>query len=261
MKRAILSSLIVLFALSGCRSNIYYNYDSTGYVPYDPSLDNFSDIDTLSIDWINGDISIANALSGNIIDFYEETNQYPLYYKVVNTTLNIKFARSGIYKDSFNDFNKELILVFGDQTTFKKVEIKSVNSNIKFMGDYKSENTIIDLVNGKLSFDYLRGKNVTISTVNANVEVDAAFSLYHYEGSEIVYDKNIINISSVSADAKICVPEIFGYKVSFSTISGKYSSEYEEDKKHEKGNKLVNVRFSSVSGDLKMAKPTIETIE
>ena len=110
MKKVLLPILLALPFLSGCGTRVHYA-DSEKYTEFTGKVtinNNESIIKELQIDWISGEVDVQ---AGNEFTLSEESlkgSYKPLYYRIDNNTLDIKYCQSDIRLPS--NMSKKLVV-------------------------------------------------------------------------------------------------------------------------------------------------------
>lgn len=166
-----------------------------------------SDIDSISVEWLSGNIDVEY-YDGETISFSEpeqSNRDYKLRYLVADNELKIKYCKSGINSDA--KINKNLTIKIPNGLSLDGLDISAVSSNT--------------VVNG------LTVNSVDFETVSGDITANGSFSEIDCEGvsGNIIITDNIspvsVDSSTVSGDFKITVPaDISGFTIDYDTVSG-----------------------------------------
>ena len=223
-----------LLLLCGCTNSLNistYQYDDADM--YTKGGATISDtVENLEIDWIAGNVSIETH-EDNTVLFSEEANKdlndtNTMYYYLEDTTLHIKFCRSGDY--TLKNVEKDLTLYIPQELNLNEVEIESVSANLKFT-EISTINLEVDSVSGNINI-----KNCEISD---EIEVDSVSGAI-----DIILDAKIkdIDIDSVSGAITITASTIETADVSATSGKVIISSDVE----------LTDLKLDTISGNIKL---------
>lgn len=255
MKLRILAILPILL-LSSCDIVDGYNYADEGYQKYSGEVTDFTDIENINVDWLNGSVSIGQNYD-NIVSFYENDSDYPLYYKVDGKELNIKVVKSGMTSRHLKKLDKSLYLSLPAFTN--KLTVSTVDTSIQMYGNVEVESGSFNTVNGYFSAEKYCAKSTKINSV----ETSYYFTYMKCPNSELikstpddepsdapVYLKHEVDIDAVSASIQIGVDKINGYKVNCSGV--KWDFQGLNGGKKNYGDELLEIDFDGVSSSLSL---------
>ena len=237
----------VVLALSSCTTtNIAvlgsYNYnESSRYVELTENYDFSSkEISSFSIDYISGYINITQ--EGDEFKMYEKQLDskkfFPCYYLVENNSVDIKFVKNGTTNEEMKYLQKEIYITI--PTSFSSIDIDVVSSSIN-ASNIEIENLNIDSVGGDTTISKIKFNNINLNSVGGSLtirEVTSTSTCY-------------LNMDTTGGNLEVGIKEELGYKVSFDTVGGAFSSDFNSK---EYGNKLLNIDFDSVGGNCKIKK-------
>lgn len=245
------------------------NYeDSSYYIDGNRTINN--NITTLNINWVAGNIYvISNETQTSTIEIKEEitkgkdiTNKLVVRSFIDLNTLNIQFGYPREYE--INDFRKDLHISLSNDYNLDNLNISTIQGNIetsfKNIKNINAASTSSNFIGKDLDVDRL-----TFNSVSGDLNINGKMK-------EIIMNStsgnsNVTNYSStsnnvfntVSGDTIYNISSSYGYKASFSTISGTFTSNVEYLKSD--GNYIYKeenheIKADSISGNL-----TINTIE
>ena len=163
--KKIIPLFVCLMSLMGC-SGITYN--ATGYKPLEGSNVSFDGINSLSVDWINGNVIIEQGDDSNAL-VNESESEYPLYYKVNNQKLFIEVAKSGTSSTIINKLNKDLHIVVPSFLNY--LYVSAVNASLYLKGDVTIEKGTFKTVNGNIKMDHYKADESSFDGVNNSIDI------------------------------------------------------------------------------------------
>lgn len=279
--KIIAGTLVASMALmmSGCNGMKGFNinvYDhSDKYVAGDTTYEALG-IKNIEVDWVSGGIKISQS-DEETLNIDENSDSQPDAVKVHSyvdgDTLKVKFCESGYTKKIDASYKKVEIQIpagcnisintvsapisTGDLEA-KDISINSVSGSTNLLNvvsdsfevNATSGSTIIsslktgavntNSVSGDVIISSLEATKIDSSTVSGNVQFDFV-------------DFNDLEVSTVSGDARINIPEDFGVTVYKSSVSGKFKSPLDFEKKGDAfifGDGASEIEFDSTSGDI-----------
>ncbi len=238
-----LMAMAPLILLTGCQS--YYHYDyADKYSVGETEITSM--IDTISINWISGSITIKNT-TDEALSIHETANRENLeddlkvHYLVRNSTLNIQYAASG--RHNFNNLQKDLVVMVPESFNIKTLDIESVSADIDV--NLLTITTLdVESVSGDID---IHGDIATIDLETVSGKMNMSLSTL----------PNSLDMETVSGDALVYLPSNSEFKLKFTTVSGDFSTDFEMTKTSNyyvigQGTRIF--RFESVSGDLDIRK-------
>ncbi len=268
---ALLISILSL-VFSSCdifSSNIsyFYRYDNADrYTPIREGSYPASDIASLDIDWLDGEV-VLETYSGTDIEFEEESiasleqdEQMHIYQDGKN--LNIKYMASGLSKAPKA---KKLVVRIPESHMLSELSLESVSANVSLCGISTVE-LEVDTVSGEILLDKtILYKDADINTVSGDVSA-AIFGKVYDISAESVSGKlelsfenapDHLEVESVSGDVKITVPENSGFSLKIDSVSGDMDSSLEllkDGGKYLYGDASSRFDVETVSGNLIIQK-------
>ena len=243
MNRIKLLGLLPILLLSSCSLYNDYVYNDEGYAPLsDYSLD-LTNIKNLDLNWVGGYISIYQDPEATP-SISETRSEYPLYYKIDNDTLSIKFVRPHLPTRILNTLSKDLYIYL--PLTFSSLRVEAVSSSI-YMRAVEIDEGSFDLVNTPLNAYYYVANKTRIDAVSSEVNFSP---LVCYKNDESAYLEHKVDINAIQSSIGLGFAKDCGYIVSWDGIRCTYYSDYNNQKEY--GNKLVKVDFEGVKSTLNM---------
>ena len=223
-----------------------FNYENESAYSIGGASVSATEINSLSVDWVNGSITINPSTDGSdTITFSEigQTNEdLTLRYLVDNGTLKIKFCKSHTTIKSLKNLNKDLMITV-PQKVWSELDIDSVSAEININSQTASKleiDNVSGLITAKGEF-----KNIDIDNVSGNAVISNTASNGSYD------------IDTVSGDFTLAFPQnISGFAVNYDSVSGDVNAEgfdavtNTKEKTVTYGDRAVNIDLDTVSGDL-----------
>ena len=125
-------------------------------------------------------------------------------------------------------------------TSFSSIDIDVVSTSIN-AANIEIENLNIDSVGGDTTISKIKFNNINLNSVGGSLTIKEVTS------TSTCY----LNMDTTGGNLEVGIKEELGYKVSFDTVGGTFSSDYSTK---EYGNKLLNIDFDSVGGSCRIKK-------
>lgn len=262
-----------------------YRYDNEN----EYSVGNTDSISTLikniEIDWVSGDVNII-PYSGETVKL-EETSvndieeEYELRWRVKEDTLYIKPCKSAGMWDLAKKIPTKTLYVYLPEiltVNMNQIEIDVASAGISATGITASEidvatasgdiwfekctvaNLDVENVSGYTNFTEVNVEKIDAETVSGNIEImgkakeinaDSVSGAVCYSSSDTALER--AEISTVSGEIKLQIPENNGFILSLDSVSGKITSDFPltisgDDRIY--GNGMCNYDFETVSGNV-----------
>ncbi len=185
--------------------------------------------ESVTVEYCDGDaLTISESADGEI------SEKLALRYLVEEGKLSVKFASNGRHK--IKNLNKKLYVGIPRGTRLDKLVIDAVSGNVKVEAD--AAVLQIDTVSGEINAR-ADAKDICVDTVSANVRL--------YLGNF-----SSLKVDSVSGNVNAYLPQKLGFKLSYSTVSGAFSSslEFRKGKDYIRLDGENTMEVSTVSGNL-----------
>lgn len=224
-------------------------------------------IKNVEIEWISGKVEIS-AGSGDSIEFTEfcsQTleNEEKLVYSVKGDTLLIRVwrQRTGIQIGSFGH-SKDLVVTIPSSlaSDMGSLDVSAVSADVRVDG-ITTEDADFETISGRISLGGMTADSVETSSTSGDIELNGTFGDIQsnsVSGKIEIRDTDCpdrVEISTVSGNATLVIPENDGFSVKFDKVSGDFVCEFPITTSHNGGTyKDGGARFnmSTVSGDLKI---------
>lgn len=255
MKKKILTTAIAtvfvvgisLATMSACDNVERFTYDDAGKYSVGASSVT-GKVTDLEIDWVTGSVSVAYGDVENVT-FSEKseetlTEENTVRYWLENSTLHIKYAKSGVKLSNKNAPEKDLTVVLPTALTLDDLEINSVEANVS-LRNIQANDVEIDNVAGDLdaAFDSLREFSVSVVSGDAIMRFATAPTDGEY--------------SNVHGDLIMYLPEGTGFTLEVEKLNGAFESEFDTVKQGNTyvcGNGANEYEFETVSGNVAVKK-------
>lgn len=184
-------------------------------------------ISEIVIDWVCDDVTV-NQYNGTSVKVEETSDKeieedLKLRYLVDNGKLTVRFAANG--RHDIRGLNKKLTVLVPMETVLDKLDIKSVSGNVDTVASvnelYVNNVSGSVTVNGVISGAYVNTVSGAINIVGGGIlqanSVSGNIRLYTYGAASV-------DVSTVSGNIDLALPESLGFTLTFKTTSGKFSS-------------------------------------
>lgn len=179
-----------------------------------------------------------------------------LRYLVDNGKLTVQFAANG--RHDIRGLNKKLTVLVPMEVTLNKLDIKSVSGNVDTVASvnelYVNNVSGSVTVNGVISGAYVNTVSGAINIVGGGIlqanSVSGNIRLYTYGAASV-------DVSTVSGNIDLALPESLGFTLTFKTTSGKFSSALPTTKDGDTYTRLeggVPISAKTTSGSLNIIK-------
>ncbi len=216
-----------------------------------------SSIRSISIDWIDGDISVI-PYDGDDIILTESSNkelddEYCLRYRIKHGVLQVEYCKSNYYigfSFSDNDDNLpikalEIKVPKNIAESLQELDVDAISSDI-YLENIAAQALSIDTISGNLTGNLLLADDITFDSTSGSMDL----KLSHCPSSFEMY--------TISGDCVVYLPKKPSLDCDFDTISGNFHSEFDINFKDEDefiiGNGKASFEFSSTSGDMTIKK-------
>ncbi len=261
--------LVCVCGLGACTKNnervTVFTYENADRYSIDQT--EFSDyVSALDINWVSGSVKITtgSVRSVTVEETYSKekvSDAYKVHTYLDNGTLHVAFAKSGKFV-GFINLKKDLVVTFPQEMELKTVRVRSVSAPVTLdnsltVTDFRAEtisgevkaqfsaekpvNFKVETVSGKVSatFERMAAPTVDIETVSSEAHVTAL-------------DLSDVDFKSVAGGLLLNIPEDIGYVAELRSISGKFSSDY--DDKTTYGDGKVKIDAETTTGNLTIKK-------
>lgn len=201
-------ALISVFALSGCSFMSSINYaDAEQYSVGDAEITD--KIENVAIDWPSGNVNVV-AHSGDSFLLSEKTgdersDDFRVHWWLEDTTLHVKFAKSGTNLWLFRAGHKELTLTVPEAFAFSDITIHSASAEINVKG-LTTDTLSVSAASGDMTVD-CTANTVKLNSASGNIDLTGMGKA----------EKIGINTASGEINAEL----VQAYQVELESASGK----------------------------------------
>lgn len=268
-----------------------YKYDNENEYSVGNTDNVSAQIQNIEVDWVSGKVNII-PYDGDTVKIEESSydeieEKYELRWRVKDNTLYIKPCKStGTWNLAEKIPTKYLYIYLPEalSVNMNKIEIDTASAWISIMGITATEidtatasgdtwlekctvtNLNIENVSGYTNCTEVNAENVDAETVSGNIDfkgtvkvfdVESVSGTVYYGSSSVAPDS--ADISTVSGEIKLKIPDNDGFNVRLDSVSGKITSDFPltiNGNNKTYGNGTRNYDFETVSGNV-----TIEITE
>ena len=223
----------------------------------------------IKIEWVSGNILIQPG-NTDVILFEESAvsdSDYQMIVRRNGDKLTLKFCEENVFHwgiDINSNINKDLVITVPHNWSGDSFEIDTASALVE----------ISNLQINELDFDGASGKLILSNCIIDDLDIDTASGDVEFSGvlKDLDFDSasakfvgefrqipNRLNLDAMSGDMKITLPENSGFEVEHDTMSGNFQCDFpftSNGKQYLCGNGICKIKFSSMSGDIKILKGT-----
>ncbi len=270
-------ALATILMLVSCHASANVGFGSTTYVYDDASSYTMGgasltdDIRELDITWVSGKVTVQYHDGDGILisetASAELSENNSLYYRVVDKTLKIQYAKSGVWTNI--DFNKELTVSLpktaeGESEKLYELSFDTVSADVDIRGVY-TETCEFENVSGNIRGTLMGNvSSVDVETVSGNVSLNvgnlASFDIESVSGNVTMMGGDIRSgkFDSVSGDFSLDIPVNHGYTLEFESVSGDVDlygvTVSKEGDRYTVGDGTRRFEIETVSGNVKISE-------
>ena len=254
MKKNFLTSMIssglvlgfILLSAVGCKAERFDYDNAKKYSVGGGSVT--GTVTNVEIDWVAGDVNVeyGDVSAVTFSETSEDTiaDDVTLRYWLENTTLHIKYAKSGLKLTNEKAPDKNLKVVLPSSLVLNELELDSVEANVQING-IKANEVDIESIAGNVNarLDGVRDFSVDIVSGNAELRFMTAPSEGEYQ--------------NVHGDLTLYLPEGTGFTLEVEKLNGSFSSEFETTKNGDRyvcGNGGNKYELETFSGNVSLKK-------
>ena len=213
-----------------------------------------SEVNEIEVNWISGKIKIE-PYEGNVIVF-EETGQKALSekermrYYLNNGKLIIQFQAPNRGINILNNISKDLTIRVPEEFALDMLDVETVSGEIRGEG-FSARKVDVDGISNRVNLDDILSTDISIESVSGNVvctgiqvdkidveSISGAISLMgileevecNSTSGKISIEPGLdvrrIDAESISGSITVLIPENEGFKVNYSSISGKFYCDF-----------------------------------
>ena len=253
MKKIKYLSILPLLLISSCSlvSN-GYKYDPDGFNKRTEETTYFENITSVNLDWVSGKVKFEKLYGDDQrLCFSETNNNHPLYYKVNDNELSIRYVESGTSNKVINSLKKDITIYVPE--VFSDLVVSTINSDVTLDDFLDFENAKFKGVNGKYTFGSYSSKTTSFDFVNCSLTCSTFDCVLKSKmGDPFVHDVKMDFVNS-SATLAINPSETIGYKVDFDGANNTFKSSL-NDNQYEYGQGNINIDFNGVNSQLTLKR-------
>ncbi|MBO4540158.1 MAG: DUF4097 family beta strand repeat protein [Clostridia bacterium] len=261
--------LLCVCSLSACHKNnenvTVFTYEDAD--KYSTDQTEFSDyVSELDINWVSGSVKITtgNVRSITVEEKYSKekvSDAYKVHTFLDNGKLHVAFAKSGKFV-GFINLKKDLVVTFPQEMDLKTVRIRSVSAPVELDNSLTVTDFRVETISGEVKAQFSAESPVNFKVETVSGKVSATFErkaapfidieTVSAEAHVTALDLSDVDFESVSGSLLINIPEGVGYVAELRSVSGKFSSEYDEKTTY--GDGKVKIDAETTTGNLTIKK-------
>ena len=239
---ALVSLLSLAFVFPGCSPfglhvpGLGFYSGSSSYTEYaDGPVSPSGDADTVSVSWISGDVTVRSGTELSVSEEGTAGTYLPLYWRVKDGKLEIRFVRSGTDNADIDNLSKKLVITVPESVRTVTLDLVS--------GTYSVEADDLDL----LDVDAVSANgDVRLGSVG-KIKCDTVSGSLFAEVRDTSRTEEL-DMDSVSGNAEFSLGTQKGCRADFDTVSGKFDSTLPEPDSDDAP--AFRADMDSVSGNL-----------
>lgn len=228
---------------------------------------NASQVDSLSIEWVAGSITVEPADTDTIT--FQETGatsaETQMVWEQSGSKLTIRFSQGdwNAFHFGFNaDLSKDLVVQVPRKWNCRELNIDSVSARVRVL-DLTLDEIELNNVSGVCTFENCGVGDISLDTVSGDIRFTGTLNTLECDAVSANCTVNVTNVpkridmDGVSGDLDITVPEDCGFTVSLDTASGDFSSDFAttiQNGNYVYGDGDCRINISGVSGDVTIRK-------
>ena len=261
--------LVCVCSLGACtknneKINVYKYADAEKYTAGEVDLLDY--VSALDINWVAGSVTVTtgNVAGVTVRETYSKekvSDDYKVHTYLEDNKLHIAYARSGKVLGLVN-LKKDLTVTLPQAMELKTVTVRSVSAPIKLDNSLTVTDFRAETVSGEVdaTFSAVKPVNFKVETVSGKVKANFVKTAAPFVDIEtlsgdahlVAMDLSDVDFSSVSGSLLLNVPGDMGYTAELRSVSGKFSSEYEEKTTY--GDGRVKIDAETTTGNLTIKK-------
>ena len=246
MKKIKYLSLLSLLILTSCSG---FTYESEGYQKRTEEVTYFDEaITSIDLGWVNGKVTFEKLYGDDQrLSFYESDTKYPLYYKVKDNELSIRYVKSGTSEKAVNGLTKDLTILVPDKLV--NFVIDTVETDVVFDDFIDPETMKVNGVNSVYTFGSYMAKETEFNFVNCSFTCSTFDCHLKSKMGEPITHKVKMDFIASSATLKITPNEGIGYQVKTSGIDNTFVSTVNNNElKYGEG--FIDIDFKGINSQL-----------
>ena len=253
MKKKFIATLVaavlafgLMAGTTGCAEESFAYDDANKYSVGTAELT--GNVTDLEVDWLSGSVNVAYGDVSNVT--FSETSEdtlsddFTIRYWLENTTLHIKYAKSGVKLTNVDCPEKDLTVTLPKALSLTSLEIDSVDAAIT-VTDVSANEVEIETIAGNINASFDAVQEISLDSVSGNMGL--SFKTAPKEGE----------FKCVSGNVNVKLPENTGFTAEMEKMNGKLFCDFETTKNgnvYTCGDGVNDYEFELVSGDLTITK-------
>lgn len=193
-------------------------------------------VSSIQIEWASGNIRI---LPGDVdkITFAESEvskKNHRMVWKISGNKLNLQFSKDGVFFTPFGTnitISKDLVITVPRSWKCHELSLDVASANVEIT-DLSITEVDFDGASGECDFRNCAVDQLSVDTASGNIRFYGTLNTMDCDAASAdckIAVTNIpsrIELDSASGDLELTLPEDTGFRVSFSTLSGDFDSEF-----------------------------------
>lgn len=243
---AVFTAGIATFGMTACNVE-HFTYDDAERYKAGPA--NLTEnVTELEIDWLLGNVNIAYG-DVDTVTFSETSEEkvtadMTMYYWLENSTLHIKYAKSGIKLTNETQPSKDLTVLLPAALSLKELDLELVDANAALTG-INADEVEIESVAGKINASFGSVREFSVTSISG--DVDMRFATAPIEGE----------YENVHGNLTMYLPENSGFTIEAEKLASAFECEFDTVKSGNRyvyGNGANEYEFVTVAGTVTLKK-------
>lgn len=230
-------TILPFVLLTSCTVIDGYKYDAEGFVELDGQNLTLDDINSVTVDWVNGSVYFEQS-DADYLSLRESITDYPLYYKVDNGALTIRLTKSGMPSRIVNKMDKTLYVYLPESINYLKLD--TVDTYVSIYAEVHLNKAEFNTVNGYVGTQTYKARETKINSVGTSYSFARSVP---YENEDINY-----YISAVQSDINMGVKKEDGFDVKWNATQSTFSND--KNNQYQFGEKRNKIEFNGVKSNL-----------
>lgn len=190
----------------------------------------------IHIQWASGNISIQPGHVDKITFAESEVSNenHRMVWNLSGSKLTLKFSSDGVFSTAFGTnitISKDLVITVPKNWKCSDLSIEVASADVEIY-DMTISEVEFDGASGKFEFQNCAVGELSVDTASGNIQFYGTLNELDCDAAsadckiEVTNVPSRIDVDSASGDLELTLPENAGFRVSFSTLSGNFNSEF-----------------------------------
>lgn len=193
-------------------------------------------VSSIHIEWASGNIRILPGDVDKITFAESEVNKenHRMVWRISGNKLNLQFSKDGVFFTPFGTnvtISKDLVITVPRSWKCNELSLDVASANVEIT-DLSITEVDFDGASGECDFRNCAVDQLSVDTASGNIRFYGSLNKLDCDAASADCEIAVTNIpsrielDSASGDLELTLPEDTGFRVSFSTLSGDFDSEF-----------------------------------